>query len=149
MHSIRNEVPDFQIITEPTHHGPTSFKTPVIFVEIGSTEKEWVNQKAGKIIANAVKSTIDTPPKYQKIAIALGGGHYSEKFTKILINSEYAIGHICPKYAIHNLDENMLKQMIARSAEKTEYALIDKKGVTSKTRLISMCTELSLKVVQV
>ena len=149
LHNIKNEVPDFQITTEPTHHGPTSFKTPVIFVEIGSTDKEWKNQKAGESVAKALKTAMEVSPKHPKTAIAIGGGHYSEKFTGILLNSEYAIGHICPKYAIDHLDIEALRQMKERSAEKITFALIDKKGVKSKTKLISMCTELGLKVVQV
>lgn len=146
---FKDELPEFQIVTEPTHHGPTENKTPVLFVEIGATEKEWSNEKAGEIIAKAVKETIEKSPKYEKIAIAFGGPHYSEKFTKVIIEDEYAIGHICPKYAIKKLDKKMVKQMIEKSVEKPEFAIIDKKGVKQKSKIISICKDLNLEVIQI
>ncbi|MEM2138050.1 MAG: D-aminoacyl-tRNA deacylase, partial [Candidatus Anstonellaceae archaeon] len=36
----------YQLAIEADHHGPTVSK-PIIFVEIGSTEKEWNNETAG------------------------------------------------------------------------------------------------------
>src|ERR1700730_14183610 len=37
----RDEIKDYQITIEATHHGPTSLKRPVLFVELGSSEKNW------------------------------------------------------------------------------------------------------------
>ena len=146
---FKNEMPEFQIVTEPTHHGPTENKTPVLFVEIGATEKEWRNEKAGEVIAKAVKKTIEAKPKYEKVAIAFGGPHYSEKFTKIIIESEYAIGHICPKYAIENIDESIIKQMMEKSAEKPHFAIIDKKGSKRKKNIKELCLNLGLEVIEI
>jgi len=48
---------DYEISIEATHHGPFLEK-PVLFVEIGSSEKEWVDKNAGNIIAKSLVSTI-------------------------------------------------------------------------------------------
>ena len=37
----RNQFTKFQITIEATHHGPTSLEKPTLFIEIGTTPKEW------------------------------------------------------------------------------------------------------------
>ena len=49
---------DYKISMEATHHGPLIDK-PCLFVEIGSTENEWRDSKAGFIIAKAISETIE------------------------------------------------------------------------------------------
>ena len=44
---------DWEITLEAVHHGPY-VKKPVMFIEIGSSEKQWNNKKAGKIIADTI-----------------------------------------------------------------------------------------------
>ncbi|MBI2661093.1 hypothetical protein HYX09_02370, partial [Candidatus Woesearchaeota archaeon] len=79
---------DFQLTMEATHHGPFLEK-PVLFVEIGSTEKEWNDPINGKIVADAITGAIgnlDFDNKndigdlkngdVQKTAIGIGGNHY-------------------------------------------------------------------------
>ena len=41
----KNEVTDYEIITEPTHHGPTNLTNPMIFLEMGSSIKNWTDKK--------------------------------------------------------------------------------------------------------
>ena len=50
--SLRNEIDNsYRITLEATHHGPTSLKSPVLFVELGSTEKEWGDVATASLIA--------------------------------------------------------------------------------------------------
>ena len=37
----RTKFSQFQITIEATHHGPTALTKPSLFIEIGTTEKEW------------------------------------------------------------------------------------------------------------
>lgn len=144
---LRDEVPGFEIVTEPTHHGPTHFDRPVLFVEIGSTVDEWTNKTAGKVMADAVRKTIEDTRKWPA-GIAFGGPHYSEKFTKFIIEDEIALGHIMPKYALSYLDEGMFKQMIAKSVEKIKYCVIDWKGCKKRREIKAMAEERGLEVIR-
>ncbi|MDD5181755.1 MAG: D-aminoacyl-tRNA deacylase [Candidatus Nanoarchaeia archaeon] len=146
---LRERVLEFQIVTEPTHHGPTKFDKPVLFVEIGSSEKEWTNEIAGKVVAEAVEQTIKAHPHYEKIAIAFGGGHYSEKFTDLIINDKYAIGHIAAKHSIDDLTGDVMDQMVEKSAEPVEYCLIDWNGCNQKQKIIEWAKNRRLEVIKV
>ena len=55
---------NYEIIQECTHHGPYLAKTPCMFIEIGSSEKQWPDKEAGNIIAKTIISII---PKSQSI----------------------------------------------------------------------------------
>ena len=119
------ELHDGEVTLEVTHHGPYLDK-PCIFIEIGSTEKEWVNEEYGKIVAETISEVTKNVKQYETL-VGVGGGHYPRTFNKILERTDYAIGHICPKYQLENLDEDLLKQMF--SAEKVSFVVVDWKGV--------------------
>lgn len=144
-----NNFQKYQVVLEATHHGPTHFKKPVIFVEIGSTKKEWKDENVAKFIAESIKKTIQKNRRFQKNTIAFGGTHYPEKFTDLLLNKEFALGHIMPKYAIESLNEKIFKQMIEKSNEKIEYCIIDSKGCNRKREIIKMCKKNELKVMKI
>tara|TARA_Y100000310_G_scaffold249220_1_gene255245 strand:+ start:2460 stop:3215 length:756 start_codon:yes stop_codon:yes gene_type:complete len=123
---------------EATHHGPYLEK-PCLFIEIGSSEKEWVNEEFGKIIAETIAETTAKEIKSYKTCVAIGSGHYPIPFNKVLERTEYAIGHICPKYQLENLDEAMLKQMVDKS--KPEFILLDWKGLGPYKEKVKALTE--------
>ena len=112
---------------EVDHHGPTC-PIPIMFVEIGSGEAEWGHPVAGKIGAEAVMGMLEAEEIYDAY-FCIGGGHYSQKFTKMgLIDENKAAGHILPKYQIENIDVDTFEQAIEKSVEKTEGILMEKKG---------------------
>ncbi len=140
----KNKLEDFEIEMEVTHHGPFLTK-PVMFIEIGSSEKEWSNPKAGKVIAEAILEVVKTK-KEGKACIVLGGGHYNQTAKKLMLNTDYAVGHICPKYQLENLNESTLKQMIERSEPKTELVVLDWKGLgKEKQRIVELLEKLKVK----
>ncbi|MBI5347577.1 MAG: hypothetical protein HZB66_03130, partial [Candidatus Aenigmarchaeota archaeon] len=50
---------NWEVTIEVDHHGPTAKNNvPIIFVEIGSSESEWGNPLAAKVLAHAIKETI-------------------------------------------------------------------------------------------
>ena len=67
---------------------------------------------------------------------------------KTILNGDYALGHIIPKYAISELDESIFKQMVEKSVEKIKYCLIDKKGCNRKGEIVKMASEYGLEVVK-
>jgi|TARA_B100000315_G_scaffold105304_1_gene96490 D-aminoacyl-tRNA deacylase len=145
---LKNNVFRYSIVTEPMHHGPTSFSKPVLFVEIGSTQEHWQDRTAIETVCEAVMATIESEYSADKISIGFGGTHYSEKFTNLIIESNYALGAIMPKYALPNLDKFILNQMITKSVEKVSYAILDWKGVQKKDRIISLVEESGLEIVK-
>ena len=132
----------WEVCMEVDHHGPTPREgnLPLIFVEIGSTEKEWKDERAGKIAASAIMKSLVRPAPEFKCYFGVGGGHYAPKFTQYMLGEkklngdEIAIGHILPKYRVDEIDEKMLLQSIEKSAEKIEGALIDWKGLSKAQR---------------
>ncbi len=123
----------YAITLEATHHGPLISK-PVFFIEIGSTSEEWKDKEAGKIIARTIIKTLTEEKEndYEK-AIGFGGSHYCAAFNKIELETNVALGHICPKYSIENLDEDIVKKMLL-SANGIGYAILDWKGMDSDNR---------------
>ena len=45
---------DYKVTMEATHHGPLINK-PCIFIEIGATETEWKDRKAGFVVAKTIR----------------------------------------------------------------------------------------------
>jgi D-aminoacyl-tRNA deacylase len=120
---------EYKITLEATHHGPLIDK-PCIFVEIGSTENEWKDRKAGFVIARAISETLKSFKEnpYNETAIAIGGPHYCPNFNKIQLKSNVAISHIIPQYVLP-LTEEMVKEAIDKTEEEVDFALLDWKGL--------------------
>ena len=119
----------YDVTLESTHHGPLIDK-PCVFIEIGSTENEWVNRKAGFIIAKTISEIIQEFKEnpYNEIAIGIGGPHYCPNFNKIQLNSNIAISHVIPQY-VFPLTEEMIKEAIEKTEEEIDLALLDWKGL--------------------
>ncbi|MFQ5941138.1 MAG: D-aminoacyl-tRNA deacylase [Nitrososphaerales archaeon] len=152
MKTISNEisrVPDYQLVIEATHHGPTSLIKPILFIEIGSTEKQWNDQHVVSVVCDAVMQTLKSVKTNGNVGIGLGGTHYPSKFTNMLIDSRYALASVASKHSLVNLDKAMIEQMINKSVETVEYAFMDWKGLgKEKERLNSIVTGLGLKVMK-
>ena len=86
----KDEIKDYQLTIEATHHGPTSLKRPVLFVELGSSEKNWGDERAGKVIGDALIEALTQGRSWDRVAIAFGGPHYPAKFNKLLLESDVA-----------------------------------------------------------
>ncbi len=125
------------ISIEATHHGPTSLSIPVTFIEIGSDELAWRDELMGKAVAKAVSRTLNSTFKAESCAIGIGGGHYSEKFTHLILTDDALIGHIIPKYAMQEgMDPSMIKACIDRTLGGCSKAYVDWKGTPSKYKEI-------------
>jgi D-aminoacyl-tRNA deacylase len=123
---------DYAITMEATHHGPLIDK-PCVFIEIGSTDVEWTDRRAGFIIAKTISEAIKEYKEnpYNEIAIAIGGPHYCPSFNKIQESSNVAISHVIPKYVLP-LTEEMIKEAVQKTDEEIDFVLLDWKGLGSK-----------------
>jgi D-aminoacyl-tRNA deacylase len=134
----------YELVYEVTHHGPFLNK-PTFFIEIGSTEKQWLDEKAGSIIASTLLKCLFQDNSISDVAIGIGGLHTCPEFNKISLRNKVALSHICPKYMLSSLNKEMLEEAINKTVEKVDYILLDWKGLGSeKQRVIELLKELNL-----
>ncbi|MFA5141804.1 MAG: D-aminoacyl-tRNA deacylase [Candidatus Woesearchaeota archaeon] len=135
----------FEIIQECTHHGPDIGK-PSMFIEIGSTEVEWILDKPAVIIAKVIKHLCETKPKICRTAIGIGGPHHTPNFKKIQLEQDIAIGHVCPKYMLEHLTKELIQQALEKTNPKADLILLDWKGLGEhKESIKQMCDELKIE----
>jgi len=119
----------YELTLECTHHGPLINK-PCLYVEIGATEVEWKDKRAGFVVAKSIAETMrdfkENP--FNEVAIGIGGPHYCPNFNKIQLTSNIAISHIIPQYALP-LTEEMIQEAIGGTEEDIDLILIDWKGL--------------------
>jgi D-aminoacyl-tRNA deacylase len=130
------EMLDFSLDIEVSHHGPTSIEKPLIFMELGSSEKEWKIEKAALVVGHAILNTCleyveALESKLPEIGIGFGGTHYAPQFKKLVSNKNVAVSFICPKYYIQDLTKEIIEQMISNNLEPINCFLIDWKGTNS------------------
>ena len=106
---------EFDVSLEVTHHGPTSMNTPLVFIELGSSEEYWTHIDGAKAVASAIVQCVETPITGEAV-IGFGGTHYASKFNKLVLEKDYNIGHMAPKYVINGLTREVLQQMVSKSS---------------------------------
>jgi D-aminoacyl-tRNA deacylase len=145
----KRDLDEFDVSLEVTHHGPTSLKTPLLFVELGSDERYWVHKEGARAVAASIMECVKEPLGEDSV-IGFGGTHYANKFNKLVLEKGYKIGHMAPKYAVNELTPNVVKQMISRTTGKVYAALVDWKGLNAenKAHLFPILEEIGLEIVR-
>lgn len=145
----KDEVKGYEITMEATHHGPTSLQKPVIFVELGATEKEWKDSHAAAIMGKALMTSLKGKEVWSKVALGFGGTHYPRKFTEMTIGSDVAFSFVAPKHALEHVDEAMFGQMLQRTNAPVKYAVMDWKGLgPHKQKILGLASQFGLEVVR-
>lgn len=126
---ILAENEEYEVTLECTHHGPSDTDVPSVFIEIGSSEAQWVDEIAGRIIANAILMLKkgDSP-----VAVGFGGTHYAPRQTALILSTDVAFGHIFPSHALDGLDESMIRQAFVKS--RADFAYFDRKSMRGEQR---------------
>ena len=119
---VRNPPRGYEVSLEATHHSPTQFETPMFFAELGSGKRQWTDEAAGAYLAEAIMRGIASRGR-APVAVGFGGGHYCPTFTAM--EGETAFGHICPKYALDLLTEDLIRQMVERTVDGVDKAVLD------------------------
>jgi len=134
---LKNAPKDYDVSLEATHHSPTEFKTPMFFAELGSSESQWRDENVADHLASAILNGIKSTQRVE-IAIGFGGGHYCPTFT--FMERGIAFGHICPKYALDLLTDDLISQMVEKTLDKVDYAVLDEgiKGYQKKKIEVSI-----------
>ncbi|MEM0079909.1 MAG: D-aminoacyl-tRNA deacylase [Nitrososphaerota archaeon] len=143
-------IDDLDVRLEVTHHGPYT-TVPIIFIEVGGSFEKIVSRREIEVVAAASLKTAEIElHRIENTAIGFGGGHYAPSFTKIVLEGDYLVGHMCPKYALP-ITLEQIKQAVERTYEKPRIALIDWKGITSNNRkeLVSQLESLNLEIIKI
>lgn len=142
---------DYEVSYECTHHGP-SLNVPTMFVELGSSPKQWNDETAAGAVAQATMESIANFGNSTMAAVlGIGGTHYNQKFTRMALDDETVFGHMIPKYAISLVDNEILSQCVQKTLEKVECAILDWKGIKSedKPKLLKELQETGLTIKKV
>lgn len=116
----------YDVGLEATHHGPTDVDVPSLFVEIGSGEPQWRDQAAATAVAQTVLSLRGIEPWAERSFVGFGGGHYAPKFTRIVRETDWTVGHIAADWgldAVNVPESGLVEQAFERSG--AELAVID------------------------
>ena len=144
----RKDFSEFQITIEATHHGPTDLNKPSIFIEIGTTEKQWNDSILCNSIAKIVVEIMKSDQKSNPVAICFGGTHYPDKFTKELIHGKFALGTVIPKHDLDFLDEELFSHILDRN-NMAKTALLDWGGLgQNKQKVLDMLNNTNLEIIR-
>ena len=150
MERMREEMElDYKVSYEATHHGP-SLDVPAMFVEVGSSPKQWRDKRAAEAVAHAAMVAASKQSRYPA-ALGIGGPHYNAKFTRIALSTKTAFGHMIPKYVISGVDLEIAEQCIERTTENVESVILDWKGIRGmdKKKLTKILDEIGVHVEKV
>lgn len=142
----------FSVTYEATHHGPTENKLPVVFVEIGSSEREWILGESHGAWAKAIDEVIANRIECSSIGVGIGGNHYPSKFTELTLERRICIGHMIPRYILKELSYeetiDIVRQALRVSSEKIEAVYVEEKAAqANKLKAIEkIASELSLRI---
>lgn len=119
---------DYEVAMECTHHGPTDLGAPGMFVELGSGPDQWIDTTGGRAVAEAILELDGVEPTSDRTLVAFGGNHYAPQPTRILLETDAAIGHVAADWSLEELGDpetnrDVIEAMFERS--ETTNALID------------------------
>lgn len=121
---------------------------PTIFIEIGTTERQWKDVSLCNSIAEIVDQVLSEQIPSHPVAICFGGTHYPEKFTKELLEGKFALGTVMPKHALDNLDEKLFNQILEKN-NMASAVLLDWAGLgQSKTKVMDLLETTDLEVIK-
>ncbi len=136
LHRVREEyeLSGFEVSLEVTHHGPTDLPFPLLYMEVGSSEKEWRKDRACRAVADAINHVVSEQPVDIPAAVGFGGPHYAPNFSAVVRGGAVACGHIASKHAMGGIDEAMVVEMLEKTRPRPPFALIDWKGLRGDER---------------
>ncbi|RDI71261.1 D-aminoacyl-tRNA deacylase [Halopelagius longus] len=128
--SLAEHAPEeYDVGIECTHHGPTDAGAPSMFVELGSGESEWEDPAGARAVAAAVLDLSDADVDRERQVVGFGGGHYAPRFTRIVRETDWAVGHVGADWQLEAMghpEENRDVIRRAFEASDAEYAVVDR-----------------------
>jgi len=116
---------DFTVSFEATHHGPF-LKTPTFFIEAGSDETAWSDERAGEALACAV---LAAKPAKGPVGIGVGGGHYMPRISDVALARDVCFGHMIASYVLDEFDESVFERALSQTAN-AEFVYFHRKAMS-------------------
>lgn len=116
---------DVEKVIEATHHGPTDLPYPITFVEVGSDERMWSNERIVSSLVDAVLKGIERAEDLScsETVLIYGGPHYSKVASSE--STRRCISHIISKHYISELNSDVVLQSIERNLIRPKTAILD------------------------
>ncbi len=86
---------------EATHHGP-ELGVPAFFVEIGYASESAPPPAAVRLLSRVLVRLAHY--ETDRVAMAVGGGHYAPHFTELALRRHWAFGHILSRHVLETID---------------------------------------------
>ena len=120
--------PAFDVGIECTHHGPSDVGAPALFVEVGSDPTAWNDPEPAESVASAVLELADIDPFAGRVVAGFGGSHYAPRFTRIVRETDWSLGHIAASWALQEIEdvetrESVVRDVLAKS--RADVAVIE------------------------
>jgi len=118
----------YDVGMECTHHGPSHVGVPSMFVELGSGEEQWQDPAGARAVARAILDLRDAVSYRDRTVVGFGGGHYAPRFTRIVRETDWAVGHIAADWCLDAMGApEANRDVIRRTFERSgaQYAVID------------------------
>lgn len=125
----------YDVCIECTHHGPTDPEVPSLFVELGSSEVQWDDPNGAQAVADAVLDIQDAAADHRPVddgpprqIVGFGGGHYTPRCTRIVADSEWAVGHIGSDWQLDAMGDPKANREVIDAvfkASRAELAVVD------------------------
>lgn len=134
---------DYKVNIECTHHGPSITK-PILFLEIGCSNKEWSDPYALQVLQQTILDVNNILNAKTKTTIVLGGEHYMPNVQHLLQETNIQVSHMCPSTQLHTITKESIQEAIKKSYEPIDMFIIDLEGVGQyKEQLINLLDELN------
>ena len=95
----------YEVSLEATHHGPTSVGVPSLFIELGSDTEQWTDPAGATAVAKAILSLPQPVDNHDRSVVGIGGSHYAPRCTRIVRETDWAVGHVAPDWGLAALEE--------------------------------------------
>ena len=130
--------PGYEVATECTHHGPTDLDVPSLFCELGSNEAQWNDPDGARAVAKGILALRGVDPERERTIAGFGGGHYANRFRRIVRETDWAVGHVGAAWSLDEMEspahnERVLREAMDRSGAR--HALVDGRNPEVETTL--------------
>lgn len=123
--ALETNAPDgWDVSMECTHHGPTDIGVPSMFVELGSDEDAWADPAGARAVARSILDLADGTAETGETVVAFGGNHYAPRPTRLVLETDVAVGHVAADWSIDALgDPESSRDVIDRMFETSDTSL--------------------------
>lgn len=142
---------NYSVSYEVTHHTPTELKKPVMFLEIGDTPEHHRDINAINAAAETVLHLIKTIPENCENCLAIGGGHYADRFTRRALTQNLAFGHFIASYAMPDITEDVVEQAIDKTIGGVKKAVMDDKdagNLEDRKKILDVLAKRGIEIVK-